>query len=55
MKTASGKKACMFGYQALMQGKVVAVPVIMNKMLANSVWLMPCAWVRNIVRKLQDK
>ncbi|MBZ5609654.1 MAG: SDR family oxidoreductase [Acidobacteriia bacterium] len=43
------------GYRALMAGKPVVIPGVMNKLLAQSIRVSPRSMVTKIVRKLQEE
>ncbi len=43
------------GYEALHRGQAVAIPGMMNKLLAQSVRLMPRAAVARVVRQMQER
>jgi short-subunit dehydrogenase len=52
---ANAKDVASYGYKALLNGKVVAVPGVFNKFLANLPRLMPRNLAASIVRKIQEK
>ena len=51
----SSAEVAQYGYEALMNGKVVAVHGLLNKVIATSIRFTPRAMVRKIVRKIQEK
>lgn len=54
-KLPSAKEVAEYGYNAMMKGRVVAVPGFANKFFACAVRVMPRSMVRNVVRKMQEK
>lgn len=54
-KIATSKEVAEFGFEALMQGKVVAIHGFMNRMMAKSTRLIPHTWAAAIARKVQEK
>ena len=54
-KLPTAKQVAEFGYQALMQGKTVAVHGLRNRVLALSVRFFPRTWVTAIVRGMSEK
>ena len=43
------------GYRALMDGKIVEIPGLKNKLLAQSIRVSPRGMVTRIVRKMQEE
>jgi hypothetical protein len=43
------------GYAALHRGQTVTIPGVMNKLLAQSVRLMPRGTVARVVRQMQER
>ncbi len=54
-KLPSSKAVAIFGYQAMMKGKPVAIHGMMNTILAKSIGITPRNLVLNITRKLMEK
>jgi len=54
-KFPSSKEVAIYGYNAMLKGKTVAIHGFMNAIMANSVRFTPRALVVKITRKLQDK
>ena len=54
-KLPTAKDVAEYGYKAMMKGKTVAIPGMMNWIMANSVRFFPRALVVKITRKIQDK
>jgi short-subunit dehydrogenase len=54
-KLPTSQEVAIYGYDAMLKGKTVAIHGIMNAIMANSVRFAPRALVVNITRKLQDK
>jgi hypothetical protein len=54
-KLPTSQEVAIYGYEAMMKGKTVAIHGMMNWILANSVRFMPRALVVKITRKIQDK
>ncbi|MEI6265752.1 MAG: SDR family oxidoreductase [Sphingobacteriia bacterium] len=54
-KLPSSKEVAVYGYDAMLKGKTVAIHGIMNWLMANSVRFTPRALVVKITRKIQDK
>ena len=50
----SAEEVARFGYRAMLQGKPVAIPGLMNWLLALSIRFTPRAWVTKIVRGMQE-
>ena len=55
LKLPSSEDVAIYGYKALMRGKAVAVHGSVNHLMASTVGLMPRAWARKLVMKLQEK
>jgi len=53
-KLPTSKKVAEYGYNAMMQGKSVAIHGTLNYIMANSIRLMPRSWVVKITRMIQD-
>lgn len=53
-KIPTSKSVAIYGYDAMLRGKVVAIHGLMNKLLSFSIRLTPRAWVVKVVRKLQN-
>lgn len=53
-KLPSSAEVALFGYKAMMKGKMTVIHGIMNYLVANSIRLAPRSWVLPIVRKVQD-
>ena len=51
----SAARVARYGYNALMKGKTVAIPGLMNKAGAFLPRLLPLTWTTNVVRKIQEK
>jgi short-subunit dehydrogenase len=54
-KLPSSAEVALFGYRAMMKGKVVAIHGFLNGILATSVRFTPRFLVRKIVRNMQEK
>jgi short-subunit dehydrogenase len=54
-KLPTSAEVAIYGYDAMLKGKTVAIHGIMNAIMANSVRFAPRAIVVKIARKLQDK
>lgn len=54
-KLPTSQEVAEYGYKALMSGKVVAVPGLMNKIMAQSVRYTPRAVVRSLVRSMSER
>ncbi len=54
-KLPTSKEVAVYGYDAMLKGKTVAIHGIMNWLMANSVRFTPRALVVKITRKIQDK
>jgi len=54
-KLPSSKVVAIYGYKAMMKGKVVAIHGLMNKIMAGSVRFTPRALVIKVTRMIQDK
>lgn len=54
-KLPTSAEVAEYGYQAMVQGKVVAIHGTANYLMANSVRFAPRSWVRKLVRFIQDK
>jgi short-subunit dehydrogenase len=52
---ATSKEVAQYGYNAMLKGKSVAIPGIINYLLANSVRFFPRSAVLKMVRFIQDK
>lgn len=52
---ASAKSVAYIGYQAMLDGKVVSIPGILNKIIAFLPRLIPRSRVTAIVRRIQEK
>lgn len=52
-KLPSAAEVALFGYQAMMKGKLTVIHGWMNYLMANSVRFAPRAWILPIVRKIQ--
>lgn len=52
-KLSSAEEVALFGYQAMMKGKLTVIHGWMNYLMANSVRFAPRAWILPIVRKIQ--
>ncbi len=52
-KLPSSKEVAIYGYNAMMKGKTVAIHGLMNAILANAVRFMPRSMVLKIVRNIQ--
>jgi len=55
MKVMDARTVAEAGYRALMAGKPVVIPGLMNKLLAQSVRFTPRALVTRIARKMQEE
>ena len=53
-KLPSSAAVALFGYKAMMKGKMTVIHGIMNYLVANSVRLAPRSWVLPLVRKIQE-
>ena len=53
-KLPSSAAVALFGYKAMMKGKMTVIHGIMNYLVANSVRLAPRSWVLPMVRKIQE-
>lgn len=51
----TSRDVALYGYKALMQGKLVAIHGTVNKIMASSVRFVPRAVTRKLVKKLQEK
>ncbi|HHP7241818.1 MAG TPA: SDR family NAD(P)-dependent oxidoreductase [Cyclobacteriaceae bacterium] len=54
-KLPTSKDVAIFGYDAMMKGKLVAIHGTLNKALAKSVKLLPKRTILKTVRKMQEK
>jgi uncharacterized protein len=54
-KMPSSKTVAEYGYNAMMQGKAVAVEGFMNRLMVGSIRFTPRSLAVKIVRKMQDK
>lgn len=54
-KLPSSKEVALYGYDAMMQGKTVAIHGLMNAIMANSVRFFPRSLVVKLTRMIQDK
>lgn len=54
-KLPTAKEVAQYGYNAMMQGKPVAIHGLLNNIMANSVRFMPRSWVVAVTRKVQDR
>jgi uncharacterized protein len=54
-KLPTSQAVAIYGYEAMLKGKTVAIHGFMNAVMANSVRFTPRALVVKITRKLQDK
>jgi short-subunit dehydrogenase len=52
---ATAPSVALHAYRAMMAGKVVAIPGLMNKLIAQSTRLSPRAWLRAISARLNSK
>lgn len=52
-KLPAAAEVALFGYKAMMKGKLTVIHGVMNYLMANSVRFTPRAWVLPIVRKVQ--
>jgi short-subunit dehydrogenase len=55
MKVMDARTVAEAGYRALMAGKPVAIPGLLNKLLAQSVRFSPRSMVTKIARKMQEE
>jgi hypothetical protein len=53
-KLPSSAEVALFGYKAMMKGKMTVIHGIMNYLMANSIRFAPRTWVLPLVRKIQD-
>ncbi len=49
--SASAEEVAWYGYKAMKQGRVVAVPKLINKIMVNMPRFLPRQWVAQLVRK----
>jgi uncharacterized protein len=54
-KLPTSAEVALFGYKAMMKGKLTVIHGFMNYLMANSIRLTPRKWVLPIVRKIQDR
>lgn len=54
-KLPTSKEVAIYGYAAMLKGKIVAIHGILNYLMANSVRFAPRALVVKLTRKIQDK
>lgn len=54
-KLPTAKEVALYGYNAMMKGKTVAIHGFMNYVMANSVRFLPRSVVVKITRQMQDK
>jgi short-subunit dehydrogenase len=54
-KLPSAAEVAEYGYKAMMQGKKVAIPGMLNYLMANSIRFTPRSLVLKMVRLIQDK
>lgn len=54
-KLPTAKEVALYGYNAMMRGKTVAIHGLMNYIMANSVRFLPRGVVVKITRQMQDK
>lgn len=52
---ATSKEVAEYGYNAMLKGKSVAIPGIINYLMANSVRFFPRSAVVRVARFIQDK
>jgi uncharacterized protein len=52
-KLPTSKEVALFGYKAMMKGKLTVIHGVMNYIMANSIRFTPRSWVLPIVRKVQ--
>jgi short-subunit dehydrogenase len=52
---ADAAPVALHAYRAIMAGKVVAIPGLMNKLIAQSIRIAPRAWLRAISAGLNRK
>ncbi|TXG38663.1 SDR family NAD(P)-dependent oxidoreductase [Seonamhaeicola maritimus] len=55
MNIADAKAVAKFGYNAMLKGKTIAIPGIINRLFAFATRFIPRDTVTSIVRKLQEK
>ena len=53
-KLPTSAAVALFGYKAMMKGKMTVIHGIMNYLIANSIRLAPRSWVLPMVRKIQE-
>jgi short-subunit dehydrogenase len=53
-KLPTSATVALFGYKAMMKGKMTVIHGIMNYLMANSIRFAPRSWVLPLVRKIQD-
>lgn len=54
-KLPTSKEVAIYGYDAMMKGKTVAIHGVLNNIIANSVRFMPRAFVVNLTGKIMEK
>jgi short-subunit dehydrogenase len=52
-KIPSSAEVALFGYKAMMKGKMTVIHGIINYLVANSIRFAPRSWVLPMVRKIQ--
>jgi short-subunit dehydrogenase len=52
-KLPTSAEVALFGYKAMMKGKLTVIHGVMNQIMANSIRFTPRSWVLPIVRKVQ--
>lgn len=54
-KLPTSIEVAAFGYRAMLNGKTVAIPGLMNKLMVFGVRFLPRKWVVKVARSVQDK
>lgn len=52
-KLPGSREVAVYGYKAMMNGKVVAIPGLLNKIMANGIRFLPRNWVVKVARRIQ--
>ena len=53
-KLPTSSEVAAYGYDAMIKGKSLAIPGIMNNFMADAVGIIPRKWVLKLIRKIQD-
>ncbi len=53
-KLPTSSEVAAYGYDAMIKGKSLAIPGIMNNFMVDAVGIIPRKWVLKLIRKIQD-